>query len=1145
MKKKLYLIFTFILCAIGMQAQVDTYSFASSAGTYTPLTSESILWSGTFDDVVSASIVIPSFTVSGVTYSNMYVSSNGFITLGTGEVPAINYYTAISGSTAYYMAIAPFAGDLMNAAAGSPRISYNTSVSGDIVVQWQDVRHFGASYTSQRISFQIRLTPSTGLIRFVYGGTINGGATALVLQQVGLRGGTNADFNNRSTSADWTATTTGSTNDASCAFSPSVTPSPGLTFSYSVCTAVSSFPYLQSFDGVAFAPACWANVNTSGPGSPGTWTQYLTGTHPSCSPHSGSAMAGFDCWDYHSGTTGFLATPQIEMTSDQYEVHFWMYRDYGVNMATDKLNVYYNVTPSTAGATLLGTVHRYYGFPPAVVTPNQWYEYVFDMPAGSSGPAFIVFEGVSQYGNNIFLDDIKVKPIFSCPPGATPEQEICGTTTNDGCHMQVPGFEPIIPGETKCGTTYVTGSNIDSDWYTFTLDTRMDVTLTGYGEFPVTVSLINPTCPQYEYISYNFGQPFTSTTTEATLDPGTYVALITPSGFFISSCEEESKYWLTLNATSCLVDGFPLKESFDETTFTPPCWRNVKESGTGMSGTWDRKTSGTFPVTCSPHSGAAMARFDSWDYPAGTKGLLITPQMSLSSDQYEVHFWMFRDDNFQNVPDSLNVYYNTSPNTTGATLLGRVYRNAGSSPVVAVANQWYEYVFSMPAGSSGNAYVVFEGVSMYGASIYIDEVEVKVIFECPAGSTAEAEPCGSDLNGGCNMSVPSFEPISPGETICGTAWADGVNQDTDWFTFTLAQKTTLNLTAMAEFPVEVGFTNSPCPQYSYTYYNMGPEGRPVSVLQTLDPGTYYVVVTPTLSNFKTIPCEDDADKYWVKMTGSYCFEPTGITVSMISGTTATLSWTSPIPSPAGGYAYEIRTAGIPGSGPAGLTVSGTTPAGVQSAYLAGLSLATTYYVYVRSNCNDGNVSMWTVASQFTTTVVPLNTVVQTVVLGGQSSCYNAIQTITVAGGGNAFVVFTGGSSTMIAGQKIDYLPGTLVVSGGYLHGMIAPNGPYCVPAPVKAVSDEEKEFPAPTGQTFFRIYPNPTTGNFTIEQKGDRAFGKIKVEIYGMRGESVMASEMINEKKRDFSLAEKPAGLYFVKVVADDYLETIKLIKTW
>jgi hypothetical protein len=73
-------------------------------------------------------------------------------------------------------------------------------------------------------------------------------------------------------------------------------------------------------------------------------------------------------------------------------------------------------------------------------------------------------------------------------------------------------------------------------------------------------------------------------------------------------------------------------------------------------------------------------------------------------------------------------------------------------------------------------------------------------------------------------------------------------------------------------------------------------------------------------------------------------------------------------------------------------------------------------------------------------------VVDQVVAAGQTQCYNALQTITVAGGGSAFQVQAGGSATFIAGSKIRFLPGTKVFSGGYMHGYITTNGQYCIPA---------------------------------------------------------------------------------------------------
>jgi hypothetical protein len=218
---------------------------------------------------------------------------------------------------------------------------------------------------------------------------------------------------------------------------------------------------------------------------------------------------------------------------------------------------------------------------------------------------------------------------------------------------------------------------------------------------------------------------------------------------------------------------------------------------------------------------------------------------------------------------------------------------------------------------------------------------------------------------------------------------------------------------------------------------------------------------------------------------------------------------------------------------------------VLSKDISGLSPVTTYHLYVRSVCGSADFSPWTIDVPFTTLFIETNKTVQTEILPGQSFCYDALQTITVAGGTTTFIINSGGSATLIAGMNILYLPGTHIISGGYMHGYIAPGGPFCVTPPlVKAITAEEHEIPDVSPFPNFKIYPNPTTGNFTLEQKGDKISVNVKVEVYGMYGEKVMAAVMTNERKHDFSLSEMAPGLYFVRIVAGDYSETIKLIKT-
>jgi hypothetical protein len=99
-----------------------------------------------------------------------------------------------------------------------------------------------------------------------------------------------------------------------------------------------------------------------------------------------------------------------------------------------------------------------------------------------------------------------------------------------------------------------------------------------------------------------------------------------------------------------------------------------------------------------------------------------------------------------------------------------------------------------------------------------------------------------------------------------------------------------------------------------------------------------------------------------------CADPSGLTVSGISASGASLSWTASASNPINGYQWEVRSGGSPGDpSPA---ASGTTLAGITTAAASGLSPNTAYTLYVRSDCN-GEFSIW--ASQGFTTLCDIAT----------------------------------------------------------------------------------------------------------------------------------------------------------------------------
>jgi hypothetical protein len=162
----------------------------------------------------------------------------------------------------------------------------------------------------------------------------------------------------------------------------------------------------------------------------------------------------------------------------------------------------------------------------------------------------------------------------------------------------------------------------------------------------------------------------------------------------------------------------------------------------------------------------------------------------------------------------------------------------------------------------------------------------------------------------------------------------------------------------------------------------------------------------------------------------------------------------------------------------------------------------------------------------------------------ESVCFDAVSFIRVAGSPYKFTVESGGSVTMIAGQRIRILDGTRIFPGGYLHGYISTDFCPIIPdAPIGATISGQDETPFMSENANFKVYPNPTNGNFSVEMKGNADFAGIRVEVYGMRGERMLTEKIVGEKKHEFMFSDVPAGLYFVKIIAGDHVETIKLIK--
>lgn len=233
-----------LLVGIFTNAQIASYNFSQSTGTYTPITGGTQHSTGSAIDDATFAVTLPfTFNFNGTAYTQIFVSENGYISFGTTD-PGTTVRSAISSTTTGFELAAAFSKDLGGTSAQTTELRSEVLGSGTnqiFVAQWSG---FADYLGSQNYNFQIRLNQANDVannqtIQFVYGPMTN--LTSITVQ-VGLRGTTNATFNNRTTTTSWSATTAGTTNSSTCTVSATIFPASGLTFTYTPPPACAGLP---------------------------------------------------------------------------------------------------------------------------------------------------------------------------------------------------------------------------------------------------------------------------------------------------------------------------------------------------------------------------------------------------------------------------------------------------------------------------------------------------------------------------------------------------------------------------------------------------------------------------------------------------------------------------------------------------------------------------------------------------------------------------------------------------------------------------------------------------------------------------------------------------------------------------------------
>lgn len=263
----------FLTCLVGFNSlsQVSSYTFSTTTGTYADITGATVLATATgslltnqIDDYTYTVTPSPSFSFyfNGVAYSTFYVSSNGFITFGSA--PTTTNYTPISSAGTYAGAISAFGKDI-NAAwktSGITNGSLSWVVTGTapnrtLTFQWKNFREAANSSTTNvsGINFQIQLVESSNVVKIMYGsfGNLAGSTTTAGTCQVGLRGTSASDYNNRTSTTSWATTSAGGASSSSMSYTPwTLVPGAGRIYTWTPpATVISSVTSLTAFSACA------------------------------------------------------------------------------------------------------------------------------------------------------------------------------------------------------------------------------------------------------------------------------------------------------------------------------------------------------------------------------------------------------------------------------------------------------------------------------------------------------------------------------------------------------------------------------------------------------------------------------------------------------------------------------------------------------------------------------------------------------------------------------------------------------------------------------------------------------------------------------------------------------------------------------
>ncbi len=450
---------------------------------------------------------------------------------------------------------------------------------------------------------------------------------------------------------------------------------------------VNTFPHVEGFS--AIPNPAFVVQQVSGTGN---WSVTTTGnmTNPALAPALNPGFAFFNCYSFSTGTTSRLITPCYDMTTlSNPAIDIWMSQDIGYSTAPyDRVEVRVSTDGGVTWSAPLQTINRYN----AAFTTAGWLQVTVPLTGYQNQSSVrIALQGISQFGNNIGIDQIRVYE--QIPVDLQPTVLVSPITSS--CH-----------GAAENVTVTVRNVGIGTADFSVTPMT-INVNVTGASTQVFTTTITSGT------LASNATGNFTVTTAANMTAQGTHnfavATVCTADG-------NNANNNLAANVVVGDINSIPAVENFDGARLG---WTINQVTG---AGNWAYTTGNMSNPTLAPRSGNSLALFGSYNFFPPVTSRLATPCINFTGVQNpSLEFYMSADVGYPNSNDRVEVRISTD----GGATYGPVIFTASRYDAAFTTPGWKRYTVCLSSVANlANVKIAFDGVSEYGNNIGLDDIRI-------------------------------------------------------------------------------------------------------------------------------------------------------------------------------------------------------------------------------------------------------------------------------------------------------------------------------------------------------------------------------------------------------------------------------------